>query len=153
MLNTVEAVMNEYGEIRLREPVRVPSPRRVLVTILDEPPVEAQAAEAPAQTTKAGQLLASMEQQKPGVPAQTTKAGRLLALMEQQMPEVPTQTTKAGRLLALLDKLERLPPSNRTTEEMNADIQAERDACDEFLTNDGRLNTVARIKAVNILEP
>jgi hypothetical protein len=109
MLNTVEAVMNEYGEIRLREPVRVPSPRRVLVTILDEPPVEAQAAEAP---------------------AQTTKAGRLLALMEQQMPEVPTQTTKAGRLLALLDKLERLPPSNRTTEEMNADIQAERDAWD-----------------------
>jgi hypothetical protein len=63
-----------------------PAPRRVLVTILDEPPVEAQTS------------------------------------------EVPAQTTKAGRLLALLDKLERLPRSSRTTEEMNADIQAERDA-------------------------
>jgi len=126
MLNTVEAVMNEHGEIRLREPVRVSSPRRVLVTILDEPPVEAPASDAPAQT-RVGQLLA-LEQRTPEVPAQTTKAGRLLALMAQQVPETPVQTTKAGRLLAFLDKLERLPISSRTTEEMNADIQAERDA-------------------------
>jgi len=86
MLNTIEATMNERGKIRLREPFRLPTPRRVLVTILDEPPVEAQTS------------------------------------------EVPAQTAKTDQLLAFLDKLEQLPRSSRTTEEMNADIQAERDA-------------------------
>lgn len=35
-----------------------------------------------------------------------------------------------SRLLGFLDELEQMPFSTRTTEEMNADIQAERDAWD-----------------------
>jgi hypothetical protein len=35
---TVEAVIEPGGEVRLVEPVHVPSPRRALVTILEEPP-------------------------------------------------------------------------------------------------------------------
>jgi|GEM_PF-3207797 len=80
MLNTIEAVMNEHGEIRLLEPVRSAGRRRVLVTVLDEPPPS-----------------------------------------DLAPPE-------ASGLLAFLDELERLPFSTRTTEEMDADIQAERDA-------------------------
>jgi len=36
MLKTVEAVIETDGSIRLVEPVRIPRPRRALVTILDE---------------------------------------------------------------------------------------------------------------------
>jgi hypothetical protein len=36
MLKTVEAVIETDGSVRLVEPVRVPRPRRVLVTILDD---------------------------------------------------------------------------------------------------------------------
>jgi hypothetical protein len=36
MLKTVEAVIETDGSVRLVEPVRVPRPRRALVTILDE---------------------------------------------------------------------------------------------------------------------
>ncbi len=86
MLNTLEAMLDEQGQVHFLEPIRLSGRRRVLVTILEEPPLEAPASEA------------------------------------------PPQTTKAGRLLALLEKLEQLPRSKRTTEEMNADIQAERDA-------------------------
>ncbi len=128
MLNTLEAMLDEKGQVHFLEPIRLSGRRRVLVTILDEPPVEAQASETPSQTTQAERLPASMEPRMPETPAQTTKAGQLLALLEQRTPEIPAQTTKAGRLLAFLDKLERLPLSSRTTEEMNADIQAERDA-------------------------
>ncbi len=37
-MRTVEAVIETSGEVRLVEPVRVASPRRALVTILDETP-------------------------------------------------------------------------------------------------------------------
>jgi len=36
MLKTVEAVIETDGSVRLVEPVRIPRPRRALVTILDE---------------------------------------------------------------------------------------------------------------------
>ena len=38
MIRTVEAVVNEQGEVRLAEPVRLPRSQRALVTILDEEP-------------------------------------------------------------------------------------------------------------------
>jgi hypothetical protein len=37
-MKTVEAVIQPNGEVRLVEPVRVSSPRRALVTILEEAP-------------------------------------------------------------------------------------------------------------------
>ncbi|MCI0745859.1 MAG: hypothetical protein L0Y58_10680 [Verrucomicrobia subdivision 3 bacterium] len=37
-MKTVEAVIEPTGEVRLMEPVHVTSPRRALVTILEEPP-------------------------------------------------------------------------------------------------------------------
>jgi len=37
-MQTVEAIMGTNGEVRLVEPVHVTSPRRVLVTILEEAP-------------------------------------------------------------------------------------------------------------------
>jgi hypothetical protein len=40
MLRTVEAIIDERGNIHLREPVRLAAARRALVTIMDdEPPV------------------------------------------------------------------------------------------------------------------
>lgn len=36
MIRTVEAVMDEHGNVRLLEPVHLPSPRRALVTILED---------------------------------------------------------------------------------------------------------------------
>jgi hypothetical protein len=37
-MRTVEAVIEPSGEVHLVEPVRLPSPRRALVTILEEAP-------------------------------------------------------------------------------------------------------------------
>ena len=37
-MRTVEAIIQPSGEVRLVEPVRVASPRRALVTILEEAP-------------------------------------------------------------------------------------------------------------------
>ena len=37
-MKTVEAVIETNGEVRLVEPVQLPSPRRALVTILEEAP-------------------------------------------------------------------------------------------------------------------
>lgn len=37
MIRTVEAVIDEKGNVRLLEPVQVPATRRALVMILDEP--------------------------------------------------------------------------------------------------------------------
>ena len=37
-MRTVEAIIEPSGEVRLVEPVRVTSPRRALVTILEEAP-------------------------------------------------------------------------------------------------------------------
>ena len=37
MIRTVEAQIDEQGNIRLVEAIHLPSPRRALVTILDEP--------------------------------------------------------------------------------------------------------------------
>ena len=37
MIRTVEAVIDEHGNVRLLEAVRVPGARRALVMILDEP--------------------------------------------------------------------------------------------------------------------
>ena len=39
MIQTVEAVVDANGQVRLLGPVQVPSPRRALVTVLDEPAV------------------------------------------------------------------------------------------------------------------
>jgi hypothetical protein len=36
MIRTVEAVIDEQGNVRLIEPVRLPSSRRALVTILED---------------------------------------------------------------------------------------------------------------------
>ncbi len=38
MLQTIEAVIDEKGMLRLLEPIRLPKLRRVLITILDEDP-------------------------------------------------------------------------------------------------------------------
>jgi len=38
MIRTVEAVIDERGNVRLLEPVTVPSARRALVTILEDSP-------------------------------------------------------------------------------------------------------------------
>ena len=38
MHQTIEALIDERGEIRLLETIKLPSPRRVLVTILEEEP-------------------------------------------------------------------------------------------------------------------
>lgn len=39
MLRTVEALIDEHGNVRLLEPVRLPASQRALVTILDEAPL------------------------------------------------------------------------------------------------------------------
>ncbi len=44
MIRTVEAIIEPNGEVRLIEPVKVPSSRRALLTILDEAPVSHEAA-------------------------------------------------------------------------------------------------------------
>ncbi len=36
MIRTVEAVIDEHGNVRLLEPVQLPAARRALVTILEE---------------------------------------------------------------------------------------------------------------------
>ncbi len=36
MLQTLEAIIDEQGNVRLLEPVDLPAPRRALVTVLDE---------------------------------------------------------------------------------------------------------------------
>jgi hypothetical protein len=41
MIRTVEAVLEETGEVRLLESVTASGPRRAFVTILEEPPIEA----------------------------------------------------------------------------------------------------------------
>lgn len=38
MIQTVEAVIDEHGVVRLMQPIRVPAARRALVTILEEQP-------------------------------------------------------------------------------------------------------------------
>ena len=38
MIRTVEAVVDEHGMVRLLEAIALPSARRALVTILEEPP-------------------------------------------------------------------------------------------------------------------
>lgn len=38
MIRTVEAIVDERGEVRLLEAVALPSARRAFVTILEEPP-------------------------------------------------------------------------------------------------------------------
>lgn len=40
MIRTVEAIIDEQGQVRLLEAVQVSGPRRALVTILDEEPAE-----------------------------------------------------------------------------------------------------------------
>lgn len=40
MLQTIEAVIDEKGMLRILEPVRLPKLRRVIITILDEEPTE-----------------------------------------------------------------------------------------------------------------
>lgn len=38
MIQTVEAVIDSDGNIRLKEPIKLPAPRRAFVMILDEVP-------------------------------------------------------------------------------------------------------------------
>ncbi len=40
MIRTIEAMINEEGEVRLLEPIHLPGTRRALVTILEEPPTD-----------------------------------------------------------------------------------------------------------------
>jgi hypothetical protein len=40
MINTLEAIIDEHGEVKLTEPIQLKGQRRALVTILDEPPTE-----------------------------------------------------------------------------------------------------------------
>jgi hypothetical protein len=44
MIRTVEAIIEPNGQVRLSEPVQLPSSRRALLTILDEAPVVQEAA-------------------------------------------------------------------------------------------------------------
>ena len=39
MIRTIEAVIDEQGNVRLLEPVHLPSARRALITILEDRPV------------------------------------------------------------------------------------------------------------------
>jgi hypothetical protein len=39
MIRTIEAVIDEHGNVRLLEPIQLPAARRALVTILEERPV------------------------------------------------------------------------------------------------------------------
>lgn len=40
MIRTIEATIDEHGNVKLREPVKLPAGRRALVTILEEAPAE-----------------------------------------------------------------------------------------------------------------
>jgi hypothetical protein len=40
MIQTLEAIIDENGNIQLTEPVRIKGVHRALVTVLEEPPVE-----------------------------------------------------------------------------------------------------------------
>ena len=40
MIRTIEATIDEQGNVKLLEPVRLPSTRRALITILEDAPVE-----------------------------------------------------------------------------------------------------------------
>ncbi len=63
MPRTIEATISQNGTIRLSEPVKLPGPRRALVTILEEQPVDEAAAEdqliGEAGAEMAGQVLES----------------------------------------------------------------------------------------------
>ena len=37
MIQTIEAAIDEQGEVRLTRPIQLPAPRRALVMILEEP--------------------------------------------------------------------------------------------------------------------
>jgi hypothetical protein len=41
MIQTIEAIIDDSGQVRLAEPLRIKGPHRALVTVLDEPPIEA----------------------------------------------------------------------------------------------------------------
>ena len=41
MIHTIEAIIDEKGEIQLAEPLKIKGVHRALLTVLDEPPVEA----------------------------------------------------------------------------------------------------------------
>jgi len=41
MIKTIEAVIDEHGQVRLRESITLPSARRALVTILEDEPASA----------------------------------------------------------------------------------------------------------------
>ena len=41
MVRTVEAVIDQRGEVRLLEPIQLPDARRALVVVLEDSPVEA----------------------------------------------------------------------------------------------------------------
>ncbi len=40
MLQTIEAVTDEKGQLRILEPIKLPKKRRVIITILNEEPTE-----------------------------------------------------------------------------------------------------------------
>jgi hypothetical protein len=41
MIQTIEAIIDQHGNLQLLEAVRLPAPRRALVTILEEAPATA----------------------------------------------------------------------------------------------------------------
>ena len=40
MIQTVEATIDQHGQVHLLEPIHLPTPRRALVTILEDAPAE-----------------------------------------------------------------------------------------------------------------
>ena len=48
MSQSVEAIIDEKGQVRLLKPLRFPTPRRAVVMILDEDPMEAARVSEPA---------------------------------------------------------------------------------------------------------
>ncbi|HET9680046.1 MAG TPA: hypothetical protein VFP95_05760 [Gammaproteobacteria bacterium] len=41
MIHTIEAIIDDSGQVRLAEPLHITGSHRALVTVLDEPPTEA----------------------------------------------------------------------------------------------------------------
>jgi len=59
MIQTVEAVVDGQGRVRLLEPVQVDGPRRALVTVLDEP------AEVPGETALLAEAALAVDWNRP----------------------------------------------------------------------------------------
>ncbi|MCX7113763.1 MAG: hypothetical protein NTX45_27545 [Proteobacteria bacterium] len=73
---------------------------------------------------------ATTRQASPAIAGKGKILGDIVSPIIPELLSDDTQPFDHSRLLSFLEYLEQLPFSVRTTEEMNADIQAERDAWD-----------------------